>query len=208
MKKMPKSKNGPRSNFSFLPFDLRFRIIGMIQDGCTASVIAADPEVVKAFDALGSSFNRATMTRIKKSKEYRDWSNQRRQEKESFDADRLTSAILKENASLDTISEQTKVALLKALSDLSNLAELSDENRIKALRSITQSVTLLSSQAKDNRIDSLNRKLREKDEVIADKDAQIAKLKTEIERLTTKDNTVADPAKVADELSNLLGVKK
>ena len=161
MKKMPKSKNGPRSNFSFLPFDLRFRIIGMIQDGCTASVIAADPEVVKAFDALGSSFNRATMTRIKKSKEYRDWSNQRRQEKESFDADRLTSAILKENASLDTISEQTKVALLKALSDLSNLAELSDENRIKALRSITQSVTLLSSQAKDNRIAELKRKLDE-----------------------------------------------
>ena len=67
MKKMPKSKNGPRSNFSFLPFALRFRVIGMIQDGCTAAAIGADPEVAKAYARLGGAFNRATLTRIRKS---------------------------------------------------------------------------------------------------------------------------------------------
>ena len=76
-KKMPRSKNGPRSNFSFLPFELRFRIIGMIQDGFTAGAIAAVPEVREAFSSLGSSFNRATMTRIKKSAEYKEISAKR-----------------------------------------------------------------------------------------------------------------------------------
>ena len=160
MKNMPKSKNGPRSNFSFLPFDLRFRIIGMIQDGRTAASIAADPEVAGAYKALGSTFNRATMTRIKKSKEYREWSQRRLKEKESFDSDRLTSALLKENASLETISDQAKVSLMKALSDLS---DLSDESRIKALRSLAQSVAALTNPAKDNRIASLLRKLDEKE---------------------------------------------
>ena len=163
MKNMPKSKNGPRSNFSFLPFDLRFRIIGMIQDGYTASAIAGDPEVAGAYESLGSKFNRATMTRIKKSREYREWSLRRLKEKENFAADRLTSAILKENASLETISDQAKVTLMKALSELSDLSDLSDESRIKALRSLAQSVAALTNPAKDNRIAELMRKLHEKD---------------------------------------------
>lgn len=111
--------------------------------------------------------------------------------------------MLRENDSLDTIAEQTKVALLKVVQEC--VAGAEDTKEVERL---VRSAATLSNTAKDNRIDSLNRKLREKDEVIADKDAQIAELKTEIERLTTKDNTVADPAKVADELSNLLGVKK
>ena len=39
---MAKSKNGPRSNFSLLPFELQYKIIAMIQDGATFATIAAD----------------------------------------------------------------------------------------------------------------------------------------------------------------------
>lgn len=178
MKKMPRSKNGPRSNFSFLPFELRFRIIGMIQDGFTAGAIAAVPEVRDAFSSLGSSFNRATMTRIKKSAEYKEISAKRSARKAAEYDDRILTALLKENASCDTIAEQTKVALLRALSDLSNLlatakqredgSDLSDtSDKIKALRQITQSVAALSDQHKDNQLAALRRKLAEKDALLS-----------------------------------------
>lgn len=166
MKKMPKSKNGPRSNFSFLPFELRFRIIGMIQDGFTAGAIASDPEVKNAFSSLGSTFNRATMTRIKKCTEYKEISAKRSARKAAEYDDRISTALLKENASCDTIAEQTKVALLKALADLSDLSDMSDfSDKVKALRQITQSVAALSDQHKDNRISELQKKLAERDEL-------------------------------------------
>ena len=177
-KKMPRSKNGPRSNFSFLPFELRFRIIGMIQDGFTAGAIAAVPEVRDAFSSLGSTFNRATMTRIKKSAEYKEISAKRSARKAAEYDDRILTALLKENASCDTIAEQTKVALLRALSDLSNLlatakqredgSDLSDtSDKIKALRQITQSVAALSDQHKDNQIAVLRQKLAEKEQQLS-----------------------------------------
>ena len=161
MKKMPLSKNGPRSNFSFLPFALRFRVIGMIQDGCTAAAIGADPEVSKAYARLGGAFNRATLTRIKKSAEYRELAAKRAARQAAEYDDQLTAAMIRETGSLDNIADQAKVTLMKALSDLSNLSDLSDESRIKALRSLAQSVAALSNPAKDNQIAELKRKLRE-----------------------------------------------
>ena len=175
MKKMPRSKNGPRSNFSFLPFELRFKIISMIQDGFTAVAISSDQEVKKAFSILGSSFNRATMTRIKKSAEYKEISAKRSARKAAVYDDRISTALLKENASCDTIAEQTKVALLKALSDLSDLSDMSSfSDKVKALRQITQSVAALSDQSKDNRILALQKKLAERDELfeVAEKEWQ------------------------------------
>lgn len=212
MKKMPKSKNGPRSNFSFLPFELRFRVIGMIQDGCTASAIASDPEVAKAYSAMGSAFNRATMTRIKKSAEFKVLAAKRAARKAAEYDDQLTAAMIREAGSLDNIADQAKVTLMKALSDLSDLSDMSDESRIKALRSLAQSVAALTNPAKDNRIAELLRKLRDKEAEIDELKAELAESEVrhreEIFRLTAKDNTVADPSKVADELSHILGVKK
>ena len=163
MKKMPKSKNGPRSNFSFLPFEVRFRVIGMIQDGFTAAAIAADPEVRKAYDSIGAAFTRASMTRIRKSAEYKDLSAKRAARKSAEQDDQLIAAMIRESGSLDNIADQAKVTLMKALSELSDLSDLSDESRIKALRSLAQSVAALTNPAKDNRIAELMRKLHEKE---------------------------------------------
>ncbi len=159
MKVMPRSKNGPRSNFSMLPFPLRFRIIGMIHDGCTAEAIGSDPEVSAAFAKLGSTFNRATLTRVKKSREYKEITARRSAGQHAAYQDRLTAAILSENASIDTIAERTKVELLKAMSDLSDLSELSDEEKVKALQTLSRSVTAISDQSKDNTIAELRQKL-------------------------------------------------
>ena len=157
---MATSKNGPRSNFSLLPFEIQFRIIAMLQDGATFGAIAADPEIRTAYERRGMKLTPPAISRLKQSKQYREWSAQRLKEQASFTADRLATELLKENNSLDTIAEQTKVALLKALSDLS---DLSDESRVKALRSVAQSVTAISSQAADRKIAALQKKLSEKE---------------------------------------------
>lgn len=169
-KNMPRSKNGPRSNFSFLPFALRFRVIGMIQDGYTAESIGKDEEVKKAYAAMGSSFNRASMTRIKKSAEYKELAVKRAKRKSAEESDALAAILLKENGSIENVAEQTKAALLQSLSDLLATAEgdeagsdLSDMEKVKALRDITQSVLAITSQEKDNRIASLLCKLSQKD---------------------------------------------
>jgi len=151
--------NGPRSTFSFLPFALRFRVIGMIQDGMTSAAIAADPEVAAAYARLGSTFNRSGMSRIRRSAEYRELAAKRAARKAAEYDDQLAAAMIREAGSLDNLADQTKAALLKALSDLSALSALDDEARVRALRSLTQSVTAISGQQKDHRIRELLRKL-------------------------------------------------
>lgn len=186
-----KSYNGPRSTFSLLNFDLRFRVISMIQDGKTCRAIGADPEVVKGYEVIGAEWNRSAMTRIKKSKEYKDIADRRIKERLTAKSDRIASALLRENASLESISEQVKVALLKLVQEC--VAANPEEPEI--VERLVRSVVNLSNQAKDNQIAELKRQLREekelrvadleaKDKIIAElrklaaeRDAQIEKLK-------------------------------
>ena len=114
---MAKSKNGPRSNFSLLPFELQYKIIAMIQDGATFATIAADSEIAEAYRSRGLKLTAPAISRLKKSEQYKAWTDQRLKERSSFTADRLTTAFLRENDSLDTIAEQTKVALLKLVQE-------------------------------------------------------------------------------------------
>lgn len=178
---MPRSKNGPRSNFSMLPFPLRFRIIGMVHDGCTAEAIGSDPEVSAAFAKLGSSFNRATLTRLKKSREYKEITAKRAASQTAAYQDRLTAAILSENASIDTIAERTKVELLKTMSELSDLSDLSDEDKVKALQTLSRSVTAIADQSKDNTIAELRQKLNECKRLAAAAEAEHAARCAELE---------------------------
>lgn len=198
-----------------LPAALRWKIIFMIDDGATFEAVANDPEIAGEYKKRGLRLTAPAMSGIKKSKEYQEVTSARRRKQLADRSSQLTTALLRDAGTLETVSDQARVKLIQALSDLSDLPEnsdLSDGDRVKALRSLAQSVAALTNPAKDNQIAELKRKLREKDEEIESKNAEIERLKAEhkaeIERLTAKDNTVADPSRVADELSNLLGVKK
>lgn len=206
---------GPRSNFSMLPSLVRFRMILLLDDGATFDAVSADPEVAEAYRSRGLALTRSSVSRIKGCKEYKEVVEKRRKQQFGIRADQLTTALLRDSHALETVSDRVKVELMKAVSELSDISgnsDLSDGERVKALRSLAQSVAALTNPAKDNQIAELKRKLREKDDEIEAKNAEIERLKAEhkaeIERLTAKDNTVADPSRVADELSNLLGVKK
>ena len=164
---MKRKANGPRSSFSFLPFEVRYRICCMLHDGATFAAIAAVPEIAKAYNSLGLKLTAPAVSRIKKSAEYREIVS-RRSARQNAEYDRLTAAFCRENDSADTIAETAKVALLKALSDLLAAAERSEDgsdpsDKISSLRHIAQSVATLSNQSKDNRIADLQKRLAEKE---------------------------------------------
>lgn len=204
---MAKSKNGPRSNFSLLPFELQYKIISMIQDGATFATIAADSEIAEAYRSRGLKLTAPAISRLKKSEQYKAWTDQRLKERSSFTADRLTTAFLRENDSLDTIAEQTKVALLKLVQEC--VAGAEDTKEVERL---VRSAATLSNTAKDNQIADLRRKLERADAEIAELKAELAErevhYREELAKLLKRENSVADPERVADELANILGVRK
>lgn len=204
---MAKSKNGPRSNFSLLPFELQYKIIAMIQDGATFATIAADSEIAEAYRSRGLKLTAPAISRLKKSEQYKDWTDQRLKERSNFTADRLTTAFLRENDSLDTIAEQTKVALLKLVQEC--VAGAEDTKEVERL---VRSAATLSNTAKDDQIADLRRKLERADAEIAELKAELAErevhYREELAKLLRRENTVADPERVADELANILGVRK
>lgn len=207
-----KSYNGPRSTFSLLPFDLRFKIISMIQDGKTCRAIGADPEAAKGYEAIGAEWNRSAMTRIKKSREYKDIADRRIKEQLTAKSDRIASALLKENASLESVSEQVKVALLKLVQDC--VATNPEEPEV--VERLVRSVVNLSNSAKDTQISDLKRQLREekdlrmaeiegKDKIIADLRKQADDRNAQIEKLKAIAGTV-DNADVIAELDKSVGI--
>ena len=199
---------GPRSNFSMLPFSLRLKIIFMIDDGATFEAVSSDPEIAAEYKKRGLRLTAPAMSGIKKSQEYREMTAKRRQKQLADQSEQITTALLRDAGELDTVSDQVKVALLRLVQDCVK----ANPDDTKEVERLVRSAVNLSNPAKDNQIAELTRKLREKDDEIEAKNAEIERLKAEhkaeIERLTAKDNTVADPSRVADELSNLLGVKK
>ena len=199
---------GPRSNFSMLPFSLRLKIIFMIDDGATFEAVSSDPEIAAEYKKRGLRLTAPAMSGIKKSQEYREMTAKRRQKQLADQSEQITTALLRDAGELDTVSDQVKVALLRLVQDCVR----ANPDDTKEVERLVRSAVNLSNPAKDNQIAELKRKLREKDDEIEAKNAEIERLKAEhkaeIERLTAKDNTVADPSRVADELSNLLGVKK
>ena len=72
----------------------------------------------------------------------------------------LTAAMLRETGSAENTAESIKIALLKTISELTDLSAMPDEeDKIKALRSLTQSVAVLSNAAKDRTIHELKNRL-------------------------------------------------
>ena len=203
---------GPRSNFSMLPAALRWKIIFMIDDGATFEAVSSDPEIAGEYKKRGLRLTAPAMSGIKKSKEYQEVTAARRRKQLADRSSQLTTALLRDAGTLETVSDQARVKLIQALSDLSDLPEnsdLSDGDRVKALRSLAQSVAALTNPAKDNQIAELKRKLREKDDEIeaAEKEhaAEIAKLNFELKK---RDDEIAELRKLAGTVDNEAVIQK
>lgn len=68
---MKKKNAGNRSNYSLMPFDVRFKICTLLHDGATAEAVAREPEVAAAYERLGIKLNRSAVMRIKRCAEYK-----------------------------------------------------------------------------------------------------------------------------------------
>lgn len=209
---MAKSKNGPRSNFSLLPFDVQYKIIGMIQDGATFAAIAADREISEAYRIRGLKLVPPAISRLKKSEQYREWTDRRLNGCMNSVSDRLTTAFLKENGALETIAEQTKVALLKLVRECVK----ANPDDTKEVERLVRSVVNLSNPAKDNQIAELKRKLEDFRQRFdgAEKEWQAREAELEM-LLAEKDRRIAeleklipgvDSGKVADAMDQKFGV--
>ena len=159
-----KSYNGPRSKFSLLPHQIRWRVYNLLSDGATLKALLADPDVKDALAKAGTTLSSANLAGIRKSREYADFTAMRRKHLEAKQKDMMLTAIAQGTGTLESMTDQARVRLMEALSDLSNLSDLSDESRIKALRSLAQSVAALTNPAKDNQIAELKRRIRANEE--------------------------------------------
>ena len=195
-----------------LPAALRWKIIFMIDDGATFEAVANDPEIAGEYKKRGLRLTAPAMSGIKKSKEYQEVTAARRRKQLADRSSQLTTALLRDAGTLETVSDQARVKLIQALSDLSDLPEnsdLSDGDRVKALRSLAQSVAALTNPAKDNQIAELKRKLREKDDEIeaAEKEhaAEIARLNFELKK---RDDEIAELRKLAGTVDDEAVIQK
>ena len=156
---MSKTNNGPRSKFSVLPHQARWRAYNLILDGATLRALLSDPELGNALKLAGITLNAPNLTRIKQSKEFAEFAQMRREHLMGRERDLMLTAIAQDTGTADSMSDQVKVKLLAVLDELTDLPELADEDKVKAVRSLAQSLTQLSNTAKDNRIAELKRKL-------------------------------------------------
>ena len=158
-----KTYNGPRSKFSLLPHQIRWRVYNLLSDGATLKALLADPDVKDALAKAGTTLSSANLAGIRKGKEYADFCAMRRKHLEAKQKDMMLTAIAQGTGTLESMTEQARCRLMEVLSELSDLSDLSDEDRIKALRSLAQSMAAISNPAKDSRIADLQRKLRAKE---------------------------------------------
>ena len=165
-----KTYNGPRSKFSMLPHQIRWRAYNLLSDGATLKALTADPDIKDALARAGMKLSSANLAGIRKGKEYADFCAMRRKHLEAKQKDMMLTAIAQGTGTLESMTDQARCKLMEALSGMSDLLAAtkqgedgSDESRIKALRGLAQSVAALSNPAKDNRIAELTRKLREKE---------------------------------------------
>ena len=169
-----------------LPLDARIRIYSLIQDGATLAALLADHEVAEALARTGSTLNGANLTRIRKSREYQTFAKQRREKMEALFCDRMETELIRDTDEVGTIADQSKVLLLKAMRDLANMSGLEDpEERIKALRSLAQSVATLNNDSLRKSLESERERRRQKEAEIEELKAEIAALKVENQELKT-----------------------
>ena len=211
-KKIPPSPRKPSGNV-ILPYAVRYRICAMIQDGAAAEAIAEDPEIKGGCERIGKTLPLSAITRIKRSPEYQEIASRRTAFRQELEKEALTAIMLKESGAAEHIADSIKIALLKSISSLTDLSSLTeDEDKIKAIRSLSQSVTALSNAAKDRTIQELKSRLARtvssKNKLKAEMEQLKLKQESEIRRITERCKKIAEPERVAAELADILGVRK
>ena len=207
-KKTKPANVGSRSNYSLLPYAVRYKICCLLHDGATTDAVANDPDVKAAYARLGTTLKRSAVTRLKRSREYQSIIARRTEFRRAQEEDDLTAAMLREMDSAENIAEPVKIDLLNLVKECVR-ANPDDPREVERL---VRSAVNLSNTAKDNQIAELKRRLCEKDNEIEAKNAKIETLEV---LLAEKDRRIAeleklipgvDSGRVADAMDQKFGV--
>jgi len=195
---------GSRSKISLLPHQVRWRIYNLMLDGATLKSLLADPEIDAALAIAGFTLNDHNLSFARKSREFIDFVQMRSKYLERKYKDMMSAAIAKGAGALESMTEQTRCKLMENLSELADLSGLPDEERIKAVRSLSQSVASLSNPVKDSQIAELKRKLADlekKNEALL---AEIVNLKTATDQNPAERGLSENAIRQAEEKIKLL----
>ena len=109
-----KNYNGPRSKFSLLPHQIRWRAYNLLSDGATLKALTADADIKDALARAGMKLSSANLAGIRKSKEYADFRDMRRKHLEAKQKDMMLTAIAQGTGTLESMTDQARCKLMEA----------------------------------------------------------------------------------------------
>ena len=182
---------GPRSNYSRLPQDIRSRILFLRYDGADYDEIRRDPIIAEACRERGFSLNNSTFVSNAFKRDLAAFSERARTDEEARRADKIAQSVIASDNSLEDLTDVARYELGKEIRKaLSDLPDDDDGSRIKALKSLAQSIASVSSQHQADRIAALRRQIDDlKRQAENDKAAWQAREAELLKRIADLENT-------------------
>ncbi len=182
---------GPRSNYSRLPQDIRSRILFLRYDGADYDEIRRDPAVAEACRERGLTLNNATFISNAFKRDMAAFSERARRDEEARRADKIAQSVISSDRSLEDLTDVARYELGKEIRKaLADLPDDDDGSRIKALKSLAQSIASVSSQHQADRIAALRRQVDNlKRQAESDKAAWQAREAELLKRIADLENT-------------------
>ena len=182
---------GPRSNYSRLPQDIRSRILFLRYDGADYDEIRRDPAVAEACRERGLTLNNATFISNAFKRDMAAFSERARRDEEARRADKIAQSVISSDRSLEDLTDVARYELGKEIRKaLADLPDDDDGSRIKALKSLAQSIASVSSQHQSDRIAALRRQIDDlKRQAESDKATWQAREAELLKRIADLENT-------------------
>lgn len=182
---------GPRSNYSRLPQEIRSRILFLRYDGADYDEIRRDPAVADACRERGLTLNNATFISNAFKRDMAAFSERARRDEDARRADKIAQSVISSDRSLEDLTDVARYELGKEIRRaLADLPDDDDGSRIKALKSLAQSIASVSSQHQADRIAALRRQVDDlKRQGDADKAAWQAREAELLKRIADLENT-------------------
>lgn len=201
-------KAKPRNNYSRLPWEIRSRILGMLHDGAEYDDIRSNAEIAAELKKRKLSLHNTTFLAIRRSDEYKSYVERATEDSAAKKAEAITRAVLENNDALGSVTDIARYELAKLIREEVK-ATSGDEDSVKRIRSLAASLAAVSNPAREaewrKKLDRANAEIEELKAEIAEMEI---KHREQIEKLSARENTVAEPERVADELADILGVRK
>ena len=196
---------GPRSNYSRLPQAVRSRILYLRHDGADYDEIRKDPEIAAACKERGFTLNNSTFLSVAFSRDLADFSERARTDEAARRADKIAQSVIQSDNSLEDLTDVARYELGKEIRKaLADLPDDDDGSRIKALKSLAQSIAAVSGQHQADRIAALKRQVEElKRQAEADKAAWTKRESELLKRIADLENTPGNAGLSRETLENI-----